>query len=221
MVMDRSPKSVSKKAGKTASEKSSAPEEPKLKLQKPGYYWLAASWDNLLPSCIDCNRERMQKIPDEAEPTKLKIIKVGKANHFPLVDEAQRRLSHKSKKREEPLILDPTLDKPEKHLEFTAEGIVRPALIRKKPSPKGGASIKVYALQRIGLVQERRARARMVLAQMQRVQEQIEDFKLRPNDKQLEQRLNRELAELKRYTQPEEPYAGMARQIVKNFLASL
>src|SRR4051794_32743307 len=23
---------------------------------RPGYYWLAAEWGNLLPSCIDCNR---------------------------------------------------------------------------------------------------------------------------------------------------------------------
>lgn len=26
----------------------------------PGYYWLAAEWTNLLPSCIDCNRRRNQ-----------------------------------------------------------------------------------------------------------------------------------------------------------------
>lgn len=25
-----------------------------------GYYWLAAEWTNLLPSCIDCNRQRLQ-----------------------------------------------------------------------------------------------------------------------------------------------------------------
>ena len=221
MVIDRSPRRRSKKAGKKSSKKSSAPVEPKLKLQKPGYYWLAASWDNLLPSCIDCNRERNQKIPDETDPTKFKTIKVGKANHFPLVDETKRRLSHKSKKREEPLILDPAVDKPEKHLEFTEEGIVRPALIKKKPSPKGEASIKVYGLQRIGLVQERRARAKLVLAQMERVQELIEDFDRRPSDKQLEKRLNREMEELKRYTKPEEEYAGMARQIARKFLASL
>jgi hypothetical protein len=27
---------------------------------KPAYYWLAASWENLLPCCIDCNRRRKQ-----------------------------------------------------------------------------------------------------------------------------------------------------------------
>nr|MBA2733604.1 hypothetical protein [Acidobacteriota bacterium] len=174
--------------------------------------------------CIDCNRERNQKVPDETNPTdqtKFKTIKVGKANHFPLIDETKRRLSHKSRKREEPLILDPAQDKPEQHLEFTEEGIVRPKLIKRKPSPKGEASIKVYGLQRFGLVQERRARAKMVLAQMERVQELMKDFDRRPSDKQLEKRLNRELEELKRYTKPEEEYAGMSRQMVRNFLASL
>ena len=221
MDIDRSPKRSTKKAGKKSSGKSSVSTEPTRALRTPGYYWLAASWDNLLPSCIDCNRERNQKVPDETDPTGFKTIKVGKANHFPLIDETKRRLSHKSRKREEPLILDPAQDKPEQHLEFTEEGIVRPALIKKKPSPKGEASIKVYGLQRFGLVQERRARAKMVLAQMERVQELMHDFDRRLSDKQLEKRLNRELEELKRYTKSEEEYAGMSRQIVKNFLASL
>ena len=29
----------------------------------PGYWWLAMAWENLLPSCIDCNRRRRQKTP--------------------------------------------------------------------------------------------------------------------------------------------------------------
>jgi uncharacterized protein (TIGR02646 family) len=34
------------------------------KMRKPGYYWLAAKWENLLPSCIDCNRKRDQELQD-------------------------------------------------------------------------------------------------------------------------------------------------------------
>jgi hypothetical protein len=215
LVIDASPKPAGKKAAKRSAP--AAAPEPKFKLQTPGYYWLAATWDNLLPSCIDCNRERKQRIPDENDPKTFKTLKVGKGNNFPLMDETRRRLSHTSRKREEPLILDPSLDQPERHLEFTEEGIVRPALIKRKPSPKGEASIKVYALQRIGLVQERRARALLVLAQMERVREITEDFKRRPGDRQLEARLNREMEELKRYTKPEEEYAGMARQLIKKF----
>ncbi|MDC3378878.1 HNH endonuclease, partial [Planctomycetota bacterium] len=33
---------------------------------KPAYYWLAAEWTNLLPSCIDCNRQRGQELVGES-----------------------------------------------------------------------------------------------------------------------------------------------------------
>ena len=57
--------------------------DPDGKIRKPGYYWLAAEWTNLLPSCIDCNRERGHEYEDGREVT-------GKANKFPLVDETKR-----------------------------------------------------------------------------------------------------------------------------------
>jgi len=210
-----------KKGGAKKNAKKSNPGEPQIKLQKPGYYWLAASWDNLLPACIDCNRERNQKVPHDADPTRFTVIKVGKGNNFPLADETKRRLTPRSRRQEEPLILDPTSDQPDKHLEFTEDGIVRPTLIKRKTSIKGEVSIRVYALQRIGLVQERRARAKLVLAQIERLRELIADLDKRPEDKQLEKRLERELQELKRYTRPEEEYAGMARQLIKKFFGSL
>jgi hypothetical protein len=210
-----------KSAGKKSSKKNSNSAEPKLKLKKPGYYWLAAVWENLLPSCIDCNRERKQLVPDETDSQKFKKIKVGKGSNFPLANEQRRRLTPKSRKREEPLILDPTSDKPEKHLEFTQEGIVRPKLIKNKPSPKGAESIRVYALQRVGLVQSRKARSRMVLAQIERVRELLTDFSNRPQDKQLEQRLDREMEELRNYEKDEVEYAGMARQLIRKFYGPL
>ena len=55
--------------------KASVTESP----EHPGYWWLASDWDNLLVSCLDCNRVRTH----EGE-------RVGKANRFPLVDERKR-----------------------------------------------------------------------------------------------------------------------------------
>jgi hypothetical protein len=69
-------------------------------------------------------------------------------------------------------------------------------------------------------VQERRARAKLVLAQIERVRELIADFDRRPRDRQLERRLEREIEELKMYARPEEEYAGMARQLIKKFFGS-
>lgn len=34
-----------------------------------GYWWLAMKWDNLLPSCIGCNRKRKQIPPKGRRPT--------------------------------------------------------------------------------------------------------------------------------------------------------
>src|SRR5713226_966814 len=63
-----------KQSGRSRSTKASNTDQ--YKLRKPGYYWLAASWENLLPACIDCTRERNQKIPDQKEPGKFRIVKV-------------------------------------------------------------------------------------------------------------------------------------------------
>src|SRR2546423_9413583 len=42
--------------------------------EPPGYYWLAATWENLLPSCYYCNAGRWKKAPDGSR------YKSGKAN---------------------------------------------------------------------------------------------------------------------------------------------
>ena len=75
------PKSAVKIDEKTGKEKV-------LEL-KPGYYWLAADWDNLLLSCIDCNRRRNQEDIDGDGETA-----TGKATIFPLADEADRVRDH-------------------------------------------------------------------------------------------------------------------------------
>lgn len=98
------------------------------KLVKPDYYWLAATWENLLPSCPDCNREREQKFED-ADPRK-----AGKANKFPLADERRRATRPGQEGRESPLLLDPCCDDPAEHLVFNDRGNVDPRPSRGKPS---------------------------------------------------------------------------------------
>ncbi|HEU0246381.1 MAG TPA: hypothetical protein VFR38_04775, partial [Gaiellaceae bacterium] len=71
------------------------------RLKKPGYYWLAAEWLNLLPSCIDCNRERTQ--PFEDSPPHL----AGKANKFPLPSEKRRANAVGRERFERPRLLHP------------------------------------------------------------------------------------------------------------------
>lgn len=135
--------------------------EEKVQELKPGYYWLAADWDNLLLSCIDCNRRRNQDdIDGEGETAS------GKATIFPLADEADRVRDHSTwgnildkVKREEKsrLLLNPCVDDPAKHLKFEMryddEGQVQGVFaIALNGSLKGQKSINVYGLNRAGLV---------------------------------------------------------------------
>jgi len=53
--------------------------------KEPGYFWLAAQWDNLFLSCNDCNGERAQvELPSGSERL------MGKLDRFPLTDETKR-----------------------------------------------------------------------------------------------------------------------------------
>ncbi len=77
-------------------------------LKHPGYYWLVYSWDNLLPSCASCN-----------EGAKFKGVSVGKQDKFPVRNIRARRPGDEVK--EKPLILNPTIDDPAKHLEWSSD----------------------------------------------------------------------------------------------------
>lgn len=69
-------------------------------LKRPGYYWLAYKWENLLFCCELCNRR-------------------FKKNLFPLLNEAKRAHSHHDDyANEEPEFIDPSLVDPSIHISF-------------------------------------------------------------------------------------------------------
>lgn len=178
--------------------------------KRPGYYWLAARWENLVPSCIDCNRERTQEFPNG------QFGKVGKANKFPIANEAKRAMKPDEEEREKHFLLHPCEDNPDEHLEFTEEGVVRPALInRKTPSRRGKVSIEVYGLLRNGLVQKRRSRAIEVLGAIKLIKNLEILLDRYPDDPLIERQLQEEIGRLKGYLDPKQEYSGMTRQLVK------
>ncbi len=70
------------------------------KLNRPGYYWLAYNWDNLFFSCEVCNRRE-------------------KKSYFPIAEERHRAVNHTQDiLLEQPLLIHPSLDNPEKHIGF-------------------------------------------------------------------------------------------------------
>ena len=105
-------------------------------LQKPGYYWLAYDWQNLLFSCSECNTSY-------------------KRNLFPLVNENARDIEHRYISNEEPTIINPATTDPGEHIEFS-EFIIRPKLIDGQESLQGKTTIGVFRLNDRKDLKERR-----------------------------------------------------------------
>lgn len=125
---------------------------------KPGYYWLAADWNNLLPSCIDCNRQRKHAIELGAGKRVM-----GKANWFPVDPESKRAKRASAVAKEPSVLLDPCRDEPAQHVGFDDDGSVKARSPNLGPSPRGQATIEYCALSRLELAQQRNKLGQEVL----------------------------------------------------------
>lgn len=102
------------------------------KLTRPGYYWLAYSWDNLLWSCKMCNGTH-------------------KKNLFPLEDPATRDCAGRSVANEAPLLIDPSACDPREHIRFKLDKAVG-------ITDAGRITINSLGLNREKLIESRRER---------------------------------------------------------------
>lgn len=94
-------------------------------LVRPGYYWLAYEWSNLLLCCQLCNQR-------------------FKGNLFPLARRSRRAKSHRHDiRREKPLLINPATEDPAEFLEFR-ENLI-PAI---DDNPRGAETIEVFGLNR-------------------------------------------------------------------------
>ena len=187
--------------------------------RKPGYYWLAADWDNLLLTCRNCNQKLKHLIIGETEKKTM-----GKMNQFPLTDSEKYVLNHNSNLSDEEdyrLLIQPCIDNPEEHLEFDIEyGVIRGV------TDKGKKSIEVYVLQRIPLVQSREKLLIDIKAQIQRVIEAVKNVNDSLDTATSNKRvffdmvLKREMKRLKKFLNEDEEYIAMAKQIINPFLKS-
>lgn len=207
----------------------------------PGYWWLAMSWENLLPSCIDCNRKRYQFTPlddgHQANGAELDRLGSGKKDSFPIVDTNSRAettdaaaLDH-----EKPLLLNPRKDDPDLHLKFYFDDQSPVSFVTPRElnddfdgdyrdveglSRKGRASIDVYGLNRLGLVQARSEILRRlvfletVVVDLSSVAQDMEDRKvehelLETSSKILFCLVDDIVKELKCMADPRAPYSKM------------
>ncbi len=120
--------------------KSEVKEEPR----HPGYYWLANEWSNLVPACERCNNAKSSFFPIDTEGKRvMEPVFDGKGNLDCLA-------ASKIYRDEEPLILHPEIDEPEKHIIFLPNGSV------KKRTKRGQWTIKICNLNREELVLKRK-----------------------------------------------------------------
>ena len=119
----------------------------------PGYYWLGYTWDNMYPSCTNCNR----RLKDKPLWDDLRELPAGgKFDQFPLSDEFTRIMSHDDGdiSNEATLLIDPCScsDDPESYFKYDPKGQIS-AL---GDNPRGTESIRVYNLARRRLRERRR-----------------------------------------------------------------
>jgi uncharacterized protein (TIGR02646 family) len=184
-------------------------------LVKPGYYWLAADWDNLFPSCVDCNRERFQIRGKAGEQVRAKS---GKGNKFPLARDSIRATKPDEHFQEKPLLLSPSDDSPENHLCFTDDGMVLPSVGPIETQlPKGETTIEVCGLDREHLVSARKAIVRRLKDAMQRVCSDMRNVRRYPGDEDFKVQLTAARQALASFAEPDEPYLAMVSALIDTF----
>ncbi|NZD63149.1 endonuclease [Rhizobium sp. WYCCWR 11290] len=199
----------------------------------PGYWLLAMVWDNLLPSCIDCNRRRWQDLPQFPESLaqllaapEMQGVKasLGKQDLFPIAG-AARATAAVPGIDEQPDLINPCVDDPAEHLVFHVDrgdplGLVLPAFKDDVPSRRGLTSIHVYGLNRLGLVQER-TRILRKLDFLSRLVDEIgkisetllasRDQKNKTMGARLDLLLNQILDEIRAMAEPDQPYSSLVK----------
>jgi len=100
-------------------------------LERPGYYWLAYAWENLLFACQICNQRHKQ-------------------NAFPLQNPAKRARTHQDTLADEkPTFVDPAAEDPAAFLSFREE-------VPFGRNRRGAATIQALGLKRTPLTERRK-----------------------------------------------------------------
>jgi hypothetical protein len=110
-----------------------------------GYYWLCYEWTNLLPSCTDCNKAKLNQFP---------LMPGGVRVYGPwyrlnnTLDAASMLIDNHPLIDERPYLLHPEWDTPETCLSFTEKGVVYGI----DADDRGTETVRICALNRDDLI---------------------------------------------------------------------
>jgi len=183
-------------------------------LKYPGYPWLAFEWSNLLPSCIDCNRQRTQEIRAGSRV-------LGKANRFPLLSEKQRARRPGDERREVPLLLNPCRDRVETYFFYNDEGFVLPKPKRGLALQRASSTIEICGLYRTNLVRSRVEHLLRIKRDIEVLHGHIKLMNDNPGMRGAMDQLDLIVKTLRAYLEPDQPYTALARQFIEPVIADI
>jgi uncharacterized protein (TIGR02646 family) len=161
-------------------------QEEKDKLSEVGYYWLAYDWENLFLACQKCNQ-------------------TFKKNFFPLENPTERALDHTHDiTKELHLIINPSIDNPQKHLLFKKEIVT-------STTTKGRETIKRTAIDQETFEEDRRTYFQMINSLLDCLKLFNENQISSPDGQTI-------LASIKDLVHPKKPYFAMLRDNFENKL---
>lgn len=214
---------------------------PKGKIQsanpsRPGYFWLASEWDNLLFACPFCNQTNTHEFRNGSN---VEEAVFGKLDQFPLDTEVHRlkynhgliyfadNATYKQAfdlEESERLLLNPCKDDNiERYFKFDDDGaIISNDGLTSFEEKKAQTSIFTYALHRLPLTLARKEKIIQIKAQIRRVEVAIKNFN-DYFDSSEEERvwfegiMKEEMKILKKFKSPDQEYAGLSRYIIDKY----
>ena len=211
----------------------------------PGYWWLAANWSNLLPSCPACNQRRKhaQYTPGmsleefELQMERAPAATTGKGNAFPVRANNWVTGEMGDLAVEDPLLINPCERDPGAHLEWVLDrdptmpiwaadpvmAILRPRLQASGAKDEyAAASIAIYGLNRGGVVRERAERIKELQHVSQPVVDAIVELAAIANQESPEadrwrKRLVGYRTTLRTFADPAKRYSAMAAAYLAEF----
>ena len=197
---------------------------PKSKVKEddthPGYWWIAADWQNLLMSCTDCNRGRYQYYYDTASGQCVlseKTSKRGKECSFPILSPNYATNEGDDLEQENPLLIDPTRRDPSDHLKWNIINklpLLVPKIRNDKPDPHGDATITILGLNRKGLVENRLSILKPVQLALSFIEGDFLEVAESEDANKIEKRLSKavsQFSKLYKLAEDDQSYASLIR----------
>lgn len=200
--------------------------------EHPGYWWLALEWDNLLPSCIDCNRRRGQKsaalLADGTVIPFEETESMGKECAFPVFGLYRAQNSQDNFNQEIPLLINPCEHNPDDHLSWHISNQQMPILLAKSMQgqldPRGVNSIEIMGLNRLGLVNERAAVLQQVEVQVKNIYQLINITTIMPACEARDLcliKIGQDIDALQACYKPSRQYASMVKSYIDPHMETL